>query len=106
MDIIPLEAEPNQQLLVILDDQECTLGVYSRGNRLFMDLTVDATPVFSGAICHNGADIVPFPTGLFRGSLHFYDREGHSDPSWEGLKDRYVLLYLAEDETLPDALAY
>lgn len=106
MEIIPLESEPNQQVLVILDNQECTIAVYSRGGHLFMDLMVGQSAVFAGAICNNGANIVPFSTELFKGSLHFYDTEGHSNPVWDKLKERFLLLYLAEGESLPDSLIY
>lgn len=106
MEIIPLESEPNQQVLVILGNQECTIAVYSRGGYLFMDLMVGSTPVFAGAICNHGANIVPFATELFKGSLHFYDTEGHSRPVWDKLKERFMLLYLDEGESLPEELAY
>lgn len=107
MEIIPLENEPNQQLQVILDDQECSIAVYSRCDRLFMDLTVGQDVVFTGAICNDRANVVPFPTSLFQGSLHFFDMlGGNHEPSWDGLSDRYTLIFVSENEDIPESLAY
>ena len=106
MQQIPLQALPGQRLQVTLDGQNCTLTLYSRGNRLYADLNADGSAVCHGAICRNGADIVQSPSVFFSGSLHFYDTQGTHDPEYEGLGSRYILLYLAKGETRPDALSY
>ena len=107
MQQIPLQPIPAQRLQVVLDGQNCTLAVYTRGRSLYADLDVGSNTVFRGAICRYGADVVQSPTLLFSGSLHFYDTQGGmQDPEYTGLGSRYILLYLSAGETVPAALQF
>lgn len=103
---IPLQPIPAQRLQVVLDGQNCTLALYSRGGRMYADLDVSSDVVFRGAICRYGADIVQSPTLRFSGSLHFYDTQGTQDPEYAGLGSRFILLYLADGEEVPAALQF
>lgn len=103
---IPLQAIPAQRLQVVLDDQNCTIAVYQRGNNLYMDLAVDADEVFNGAICRYGADVGQSPTLLFDGTLHFFDTQGQADPQYEGLDSRWYLLFIPDGEDVPEQLQF
>ena len=104
---IPLKNLPSQELQVVLDNQNCTIFLCWRFGLMFMDLSVDDTVVFQGAICRNGADIVQFPSLSFSGSLHFWDTLGaQNPPQWDGLEDRYMLVYCSDGEDVPLALQY
>lgn len=103
---IPLQPVPAQRLQVVLDDQNCTLVLYSRGGRLYADLDAGSDVVFRGAVCRCGADIVQSPTLRFSGSLHFYDTQGAQDPEYDGLGSRFILLYLSDGENVPAALQF
>jgi hypothetical protein len=107
---IPLSQIPAQTLNVILAGQYCTLSVYWRQERLYLDLTVGATVICQGAICQNRADILQSRTQDFAGTLHFFDQEGDRAPRWEGLhtgsSGRWVLVYVEEGEEMPGALKY
>lgn len=106
MQQIPISKLPSQTLNVVLAGQYCTLSLYWRQVRLYLDLLVGGVPVCRGAICQDRASIVQSPTRIFTGSLHFYDREGHRQPHWEGLNSRWVLLYLEDGEETPEGLRY
>ena len=107
MQIIPLRAIPAQELQVILDGQECTIALFWRWGRLYMDLTVGAVAVCRGAICQNGASIMQFPSTAFVGSLHFWDILGkQAAPQFDGLGGRFCLIFLSEGEEAPESLRY
>lgn len=99
---LPLEATPNQEFLITLDDQDCTIAVYQRGTRLYLDLTVSREIVRQGAICQPGERIVQGATAAFRGQLYFVDERSQPDqqaaPQWEGLGTRWRLYWLTSDE--------
>ena len=95
---IPLDAEPSQSLRVLLGDQECSLNVYQRGPRLYLDLDVDGRRICTGAVCLDRADMPVSPTAHFSGRLRFADTRGREAPRWDGLGARWTLLWLSEDE--------
>ena len=95
---IPLQAIPAQELQCILDNQNCTLRVYWRYWKLYMDLMVDSEPVFSGAVCQNLQWVNQSPSVEFSGGLMFVDSLGDESPVWDGLGSRWSLLYFDADE--------
>ena len=106
MENIILSVLAAQTFQVVLDDQQCRITLYQRGRRMYLDLEVDSETVCRGAICQNRASVVPFPTLSFSGSLHFWDTLGDEPPQYDRLGTRFLLLYLAEDEDMPDALKF
>lgn len=107
---IPLVAIPNQQLLVTLDNQDCTLHIYQRGDNIYMDLALDGEFLRHGAVClpgvQIGGDMYPFS-----GYLIFTDELSEPDkqlpPQYTGLGSRYRMYYAtdAEAEALQEAAA-
>lgn len=95
---IPLQQIPAQELQIILDDQNCTLRFYWRWWKLYADLLVDSEPVFSGFICQNRQWVNQSPSLIFAGGLIFVDELGDEAPRWDGLGDRWHLLYFTADE--------
>ena len=106
MESITLSALPAQTFQAILDDQQCRISLYQRGRRMYLDLDVDDEPVCRGAICQNRASVVQSPTRLFSGSLHFWDTRGDEPPQYDRIGSRFLLLYVADGEELPDALRF
>jgi hypothetical protein len=95
-------ALPSQTFYAVLGGHNCSLKLYQRGDHLYLDLWTADGDVCRGAICRNGADVLQSPSPLFKGSLHFYDFRGVSDPAFEGLGNRYALLFIPEGETVPE----
>lgn len=110
MQQIPLSHIPAQTLHVVLSGQYCTISVYWRQERLYLDLSVGTTVICQGAICQNRADVLQSKSRHFSGTLHFYDMEGDRPPQWErlhtGASGRWALLYLEDGEEVPEALRY
>ena len=95
---IPLQSIPSQELQVILDGQNCTVSVYWRFWKLYMDLLVDSEPVFQGAICQNRQWVNQSPSVEFSGGLVFVDALGDESPRWDGLGSRWALLFFDAGE--------
>lgn len=91
---IPLQAIPNQQLRVVLDNQACIIHLYTRNDRLFLDLTVGENVVITGVLCVVDRNILQYPTTYFSGELLFRDTsEADTIPHWSGLGTTYELFY-------------
>lgn len=99
---LPLEATPNQELLITLDDQDCVVAVYQRGTRLYLDVAVSGATVRQGAICQAGERILQGATDAFAGQLYFIDERSQPNrqaaPQWEGLGTRWRLYWLSPEE--------
>lgn len=110
MQQIPLLQIPAQTFNIVLSGQNCTISLYWRQERLYLDLSVGATVICQGAICQNRADIVQSRSQNFSGTLHFFDLDGDRPPYWEGLHTgsagHWVLVYAEEGEELPEKLRY
>lgn len=104
---IPLIAISNQQLNVTLNKQSCTINIYQRGERLYLDLSVGTSKIRTGCLCIPYAPIVTGDVS-FSGQLYIVDTYSQPDeqqtPDYSGLGDRYRLYYLTPDdvETLAD----
>lgn len=95
---IPLNQVSNQELSIVLDEQNCTIKLYYRGNAFYMDLYIDGNIIFYGSICFNKVGIKIYPYLPFKGQLVFIDIDGNSDPEISGLDTRYILQYFSETE--------
>lgn len=98
MQIIPLQALPNQTVTVNLADQVCQIDVYTTFYGIFVDLYVNGALLIGGVIGLNLNKIVRSAYLGFIGDLTFIDQQGTSDPVYTGLGARYVLAYLEASE--------
>ena len=100
MNIIPLNAIPAQHLQIVLDDQDCDISVYTRGEQeiLYLDLVVDGVVVQNGAILQNAVSAIQIPNRTFSGTLAIVDLQGDDHPKWSGLGDRWLLIYWSDGE--------
>lgn len=100
MQVIPVQALPNQSFQVTLNGQACQLNVYQTTYGLFMDLLVNGTIIIAGVICQNANRIVRNIYLGFLGDLAWYDTQGTTDPVFTGLGARYVLVYFSPTDLL------
>lgn len=103
MQEIPLRATGNQTLQVVLESQNCSLRLYTRGlsdgvETLFCDLSIDQNPVFYGCPCLDGLPMPLYAWLGMTGQLVFIDMEGDEAPRWSGLGSRWKLLYMSPAE--------
>lgn len=94
---IPLSQIPNQKFRVILGGQNCTIHLYLKGKRLYMDLFVDSTTIMTGAPCLIGINLVQYKHINFAGCLFFIDKTGcAADPVYTEFNTRFALFYVPE----------
>lgn len=95
---LPVRPEPNQRFSIVLNDQNCTVELFQRYDRLYLNLYVDDTAVVSGVVCLNQQNLIIPTTTKFIGYLYFADTLGNSAPQWEELGTRYELIYASPEE--------
>jgi hypothetical protein len=106
MQKIPLKQVPSQKIRAVLDGQNCTISIYYRFGAIYMDLYVGNTLIAQGNVCRNRASIIRAASAYFTGSLHFLDLRGDEEPDYHLFNDRFILLFVAADEDLPEGLRY
>lgn len=97
MQIVALNALPNQTLQAQLGGQACTLDIVQSPYGLFMTVFVGATLIVPQVICLNLNRIVRYGYLGFAGDFIFVDTQGTEDPIYTGLGDaaaRFQLVYL------------
>ncbi len=94
---IPVRPITNQSLQVQVDNQPCTIDLSQTNYGLFMTLYLDADLIVASVLCQNRNRIVRSAYLGFSGDFVFVDTQGNSDPAYEGLGDRYQLVWLSSD---------
>ena len=101
MQILSVEATPNQEFQVVLDGQNCTIALYQRNTRMYIDIAVDETFVCRGAICLPTVGI-PQNNALFSGKIFVVDTlatpSQQEPPQWDELGARWEFVFLNTEE--------
>ena len=90
---IPLKAVASQTLTVTLANQPCRIRVYTLSTGLYFDLYVADVPIALSVICQDRTLLVREAYSAFAGDLFFVDQFGTSDPTYDQLGVRYLLVY-------------
>ncbi|WP_342111638.1 phage baseplate plug protein [Methylobacterium sp. SI9] len=98
MQIIPLQAVPNQSVKAQLGNQPCKIVVQQKLYGLFADLYVNEALLVGGVICQDRNRLVRSAYLGFSGDLMFTDTMGTEDPTSDGLGSRFQLVYLDPSE--------
>jgi hypothetical protein len=104
MQMIPLQAVPNQTVVVQLDGQNTQINVRQVFTGLFTDISVDNTPLLLGVRGMNLRLMFMNSYLGFVGDLTWFDNQGTSDPFYQGLASRFSLVYMLPSEIPADAL--
>jgi hypothetical protein len=96
--IVPVQPVPNQTLSILLANQLCQLTLRTRFLGLFMDISVNDSPIVQGVICQHWNRIVRSAYLGFVGDFAFWDTQGSDDPAFSGLGTRYRLYYLERSD--------
>lgn len=94
---IPIKAAPAQTLDTVLNGQYVSISLQSRNGRMYASVWLDKTTVVLERVCLDGVPLVNEAYRGMVGDLYFIDTLGSSDPTWELLGTRFVLIYHAED---------
>ena len=101
MQIVPLIQYPNQELMCILDNQNCTIRVTVRSGYTFLDLRVDDTVIREGQLCDPWSWVLATPND-FKGNFMLVDTARtiatQERAQYDGLGDRWILYYFTEAE--------
>lgn len=91
---IPVRNIPNQRFRVVLNDQNCIIHLYQKGDYLFLDLTCNGVEIRRGAICLTDINIPLYKSPDFTGILFIVDLTGNGGtPVYSELGTRYALFY-------------
>lgn len=101
MQVVPLSPVPSQTFQIVLGGQNCAMAVYQKGRFIYLDLSVNGSPVLNTKMCPVSSRLLLGRRYLgFVGDLVFMDTQGSDDPQYAGLGTRWVLMY-AEAGDLP-----
>ena len=99
MQIVPLQAVPNQSVDVVLNGQACTILVYQKLANVFVDVLVNDAPIVTGIIALDQVLIVRKLYLGFIGDLGFIDTmQGGAAPQYAGLGTQFLLCYFLPSE--------
>ena len=94
MQIVPLQAVPNQTVTITLGGQTCQIDVRTRRTGLFLDLYLSNAIVIAGTLCQDRNPMVRSLYLGFEGDLMFFDTQGTDDPLFSGIGSRWFLAYV------------
>ncbi|NVN09706.1 phage baseplate plug family protein [Nguyenibacter vanlangensis] len=98
--VVPVNATPTQTLSVVLNGQNCSMRIFQTDNYgLYLDLYLDDALIVGGRLCLDRTWIVRAAYSDFVGDLMFIDQQGISDPTYDGLGDRFLLYYSEPSST-------
>lgn len=93
---------PNQRFMATLNEQDCTIQLYQRGHRMFLDLALDGEMLRQGALCLPCLNVVgnckPFVGAIYCIDDNTDDDSRQEPPEYHGLGDRFRFFYLAPGE--------
>ena len=98
MQSVPLQPVPSQSTKVILGGQNCQILIYQKPQGCFVDVSVNGVDVAVATIARDAVPLISREYAGFIGNLIFIDTQGSDDPSYEGLGDRWTLVYLTAEE--------
>ena len=98
MQTVPLQSVPSQSTKVVLGGQNCQILVYQKPQGVFVDINADGVDISVGTIARDAVPLVSREYAGFSGNLLFIDSQGSADPSYDGLGDRFALVYLTAEE--------
>jgi len=91
--IIPITNVAAQSFTIQLGTQNCLINIYQKNTGLFFDLIIDNTPCVTSVLCLNLVGLIRQISYGFTGQVVFFDTQGTSDPTYDGLGTRYQLVY-------------
>lgn len=97
-----LDPDPNQEFMILLDGQSCTINIYDRDGLLYLDLYKDGEPVQLGSLLQPREPTVTRTDRDFRGNIRVVDMGNEPDrqcmPFYQGLGGRFEVYYLTAQE--------
>ena len=103
MQTLPLKSVPNQNFSSILSGQQTGISLYMLAdNNLYIDVSLNNTPVVAGVLVRNNVKIIRNVYFGFQGDFVITDTQGSDDPQYTGLGTRWQLIYMSATEANND----
>jgi len=101
--IIPTQAIPNQSLNVVVNQQNCTINLWTKGaiNYVYMDLFLNNNPIILGRkLTLTGVLPYPYLQSVFNGNFAMLNTNGNIDinPDYKLFGITQQLIYYTQDE--------
>lgn len=91
---VPVTATPAQSLETVLGGQSVKLTICQKSTGLFADIMLNGVSIAAGVLCRDRVPLIRRAYLGLSGDLVFVDTQGVSDPTYDGLGSRYLLIYL------------
>lgn len=91
--VLPIQPLPSQTFEVTLGTQDCQITLQQMATGLFITLVVNGVLTLSSYYCNDRLGLVRRSYLGFVGWLYFVDTQGTTDPFYEGLGTRFLLVY-------------
>lgn len=95
---IPLSAIPFQTVSVVINDQNYRITVRQNGDFLYSSLMVDDEQVTDNVIAVANGALIPWAQTVADTQLYWWDTQGNERPQYDGLGDRWRLVYEDSNE--------
>lgn len=95
---ISLSQLANQSFQTVVAQQNCYITLRTLGENLYFSLSVDENVLVTNKIVRNSVPLVLYKHYGFIGDFIFVDLQGNTDPTYDELNTRYVMMYLEESE--------
>jgi hypothetical protein len=97
MQVVPVQAIPNQGLQVTLAGQQVALNIFQTNYGAYMSVFSNGSAVVQSVICQDVNRIVRDTYLGFQGDFCWFDTTGGGeDPVFTGFGSRFLLIYLEE----------
>lgn len=95
---IPLSAVPFQTVSAVVNGQNYRVTVRQNGAFIYTSVMVDGVRVVDNALAVARGRVIPFAQTVARTRLYWVDTQGNDRPQYDGLGDRWILVYEAANE--------
>lgn len=94
---IPLSAVPFQTVSAVVNGQNYRITVRQNGAFVYTSVMVDGEKVVDNALAVARGRVIPFAQTVAQTMLYWFDSQGNDRPQYEGLGDRWKLVYESDE---------
>ncbi|QCE35634.1 hypothetical protein FAI40_10025 [Acetobacteraceae bacterium] len=91
--VLPISKVPSQKVQSLLLGKKTMLWIRQLASGIYCDIWVENTLIAAGVLCLNKTWMLRDKTFSINGDFVFLDTQGNTDPTLNGLGDRYQLIF-------------
>lgn len=96
--VIPIQPRPSQIIRTVLSGQNVQVIINYKDGNTFVDTNANGVDVSLSVLAHENWPLVPVKYNGFLGQLYMLDTQGNDEPEYTQFGDRFILVYLSEEE--------